>query len=149
MSATAGFITFLVTTVLLLGAVLWTGFRAQRKQHIPLVVLTLVSLGTAIYFAEQLGREYDLESAGVIKPVHLALAKIATASYLLPLVTGIRTIFVPKTRRVHRNVAFLVLALTVAALVTGTMMVMAATPLDAAALEGAGDATPGLPHSGQ
>jgi hypothetical protein len=131
-TATAGFLTFLLVTVALLVLVLLTGFRARRRQHIPLVVLTVASLGVTIYFAEQLGREYDLDTAGAIKPIHLTLAKIATVSYLLPVATGIRTIFVPKTRRLHRNVAFLVLALTVAALVTGSLMIFMATPLEVA-----------------
>lgn len=148
MTATAGFLTFLVVTVALLCLVLWTGFRAKRRLHIPLVVATVVALGVTIYYAEMLGREYDLDSAGVLKPIHLTLAKIATLSYVFPVATGIRTIFVPKTRALHRQIAFVVLALTVAALVTGTMMVLMAEPLESASVtvpaEGASTSADGL-----
>jgi hypothetical protein len=142
-SATVGFSAFLVLTVLLLAGVVATGLKARRRLHIPLVALTLVSLVLTIVFAERLGREYDLASAGVIKPIHLTLAKVTTLAYLLPLATGVRTIFRPTARAWHRRFAFLVLGMTVLTLVTGALMITLAEPLPARALEtGALDARP-------
>lgn len=132
MTSTVGFLTFLGLTVVLLLGVLWTGYRARRRQHLPLVALTVGSLLATIYYAKQLGLEYDLESAGAITPVHLFLAKVATGAYVLPLGTGLVTLKNPRVRKAHGRVAFVVLGLTVAALVTGAWMLLAATPLPAA-----------------
>lgn len=129
MSATVGFSTFLVLTVLLLAGVVATGLKARRRLHVPLVALTVASLGITIFFAEQLGREYDLDSAGAIKPIHLTLAKITTLAYVLPLATGLRTIFRPTARAWHRRFAFLVLGMTVLTLITGALMIALAEPL--------------------
>ena len=41
-----------------------------------------VSLAITIYWAEQLGEEYDLETAGVITPIHLWMAKFTVAAWL-------------------------------------------------------------------
>ena len=129
MSPALGFPTFLALTLLLLAGVVVTGKRSQRKRHLPLVLLTVGSLGATIYWAERLGELYDLESAGWIYPLHLLLAKIATVSYLLPVITGLRTIKHPAARTLHGRVAFLVLGLTVLTAVTGSWMVLAADPL--------------------
>jgi hypothetical protein len=126
MSATAGFLFFLVATLALLVLVVLTGLGAKRRLHIPLVVLSVASLATTIHYALQLGRLYDIHAAGWITPVHLAIARVATACYLLPIATGIRTIFVPATRRLHRRLAFLVLALTLLTAITGTAMILLA-----------------------
>lgn len=129
MSATAGFLGSLALTLVALGVVFWSGLRARLRVHFPAVASAVVLLGVTIWFAEQLGREYDLEAAGTIKPVHLALAKLATAAYLMPLVTGVMTLRDRRHRRLHLAAALLTLALTVAAAVTGTWMVLAAEPL--------------------
>ena len=131
MTITNGFILFLGLTVVLLVAVILTGLRARRRLHLPLVAATVVSLGVAIWYAEQLGTLYDLESAGRIYPIHIWIAKLATASYLLPIGTGIATLKTPKLRRWHRRFAFLVVALTLTAAGTGTAMVSLATRLPA------------------
>ena len=81
-------------------------------------------LGASIYAALQLGRVYDIHAAGAITPIHLTLARITTGCYLLPIATGLRTIFVPKTRPLHRKVAFLVLSMTVLTAITGTIMLL-------------------------
>ena len=127
-----GFITFLVVTLALLGGVVWTGYREGRKLHIALVVCAVASLGVTIYYAEKLGELYDLESAGWIYPFHLAVAKICTVAYLLPVITGILTIRKASNLRVHRIAAFLVLGFTVLTAVTGTWMVLASERLDGA-----------------
>lgn len=129
MSVGAWFTASLLLTVLLLGGTLITGLEALRKRHLTLVALTVLSLALTIYWAEQLGRLYDLDAAGRIKPVHLALAKIATLSYLLPIGTGLATLKRPATRRLHRKAAFLAVGLTLAAFATGTWMMLAAEPL--------------------
>jgi hypothetical protein len=82
-----------------------------------------------IWYAEQLGELYDLESAGAIMPVHLALAKITVFAYLLPIVTGVLTLRDRKHKRAHFTCAMVALVLTVLATVTGTWMVLAAERL--------------------
>ena len=130
MAASTGFLASFALTLLAAGGVVYTGFKARRRQHLPLVALTLVLLAATIYFAEQLGHELDVQSAGVITPIHLTLAKLATLSFLLPLITGLRTLRHPSTRPVHRIAAFTALTLTVAAATTGTAMWLMAPPRD-------------------
>lgn len=129
MTPLVGFLVFLAVTLALLGGVVATGLRAQRRKHIPLVVLTVAALLTTIYYAEQLGKTLDLEAAGWIYPVHLKLAVTATVAYLLPVVTGVMTIRNAKHRKLHGRVAFAVITLTVLTAITGTWMVIAAPPL--------------------
>jgi uncharacterized membrane protein (DUF2068 family) len=128
-STTSGFLGSLALTLCGLGVVFWSGVRARMRVHLPAVACTVALLGLTIWFAERLGREYDLETAGAIKPVHLALAKLATAAYLLPLTTGVLTWRNRRWRTLHLVAACTTLLLTVAAAVTGTWMVFAAEPL--------------------
>jgi uncharacterized membrane protein (DUF2068 family) len=132
MTAERGFVLFLVLTLVLLAAVVWTGFREQRKLHLACVATTLAVLGITIYFAEQMGAHYDLAGAGLITPVHLWLAKGTTLAYLAPLATGVLTIRDSRWRTRHRVCAFVVLGLTVATALTGTWMLLAAERLPAA-----------------
>ncbi|MFN0006690.1 MAG: hypothetical protein ACKVXR_02190 [Planctomycetota bacterium] len=129
MSSTVGFLVFLALTLAGLGCTVATGLRARRRWHITFVAASLACLATTIYFAKELGNQFDLESAGVITPIHLTMAKVTTALYLLPIATGITTIFRPAVRRWHRRVAFLVLAMTVLTAITGTTMILMATPI--------------------
>lgn len=129
LNALTGFLVFLALTLALLGVVVVTGLKARRRVHLPAVALAVASLGVTIYYAERLGDGYDLEAAGWIYPVHLTIAKITTAAYLLPVITGIGTLRRPTRRPLHRKVAFLVLGLTVLTAVTGTAMVYLAEPL--------------------
>ncbi len=129
MSPDLAFFSCLGTTLLVLGLVVVTGLRAKRGVHLVLVATAVVLLVATIYFAEQLGDDYDLESAGWITPFHLTLAKITTACYLLPVVTGIRTLRDPGRRRAHRWAAFTVLALSVATFATGLWMLLASERL--------------------
>jgi len=126
MTPTTGFFVFLAATIAFLILTVITGLRSMRKLHLSCVACSLLSLATAVWYAYDLGEVYDLEAAGWITPFHLGLAKVATVMYLLPLVTGIRTIFVPTTRRLHRNMAFLVLFMTALAAITGAWMLIAA-----------------------
>jgi hypothetical protein len=134
MDASAGFIAFFALTLAGLAATVVTGFKARVRVHIPCVIATVVLLGITIFFAEQLGERYDLESAGAITPVHLALAKIATASYLLPIASGVATLRNRRWRRVHLTLAVITLTLTVGAAGTGTAMLLLSDPLPGAAL---------------
>ena len=129
MTAATGFGLFLVVTLILLGAVVVTGKRSLRRRHLTLVVLAFVGLGLAIYYAEKLGEEYDLKSAGRIFPVHLAFAQITVFAYLLPVITGVMTIKAKCKRTTHGRVAVAVILLTVVTAVTGLWLVLAATPL--------------------
>ncbi len=128
MSPAAGFLVFLVVTLVLLASAVWTGFAHRRRAHLTLVVSAVAALGVTIYYAERLGQLYDLESAGAITPIHLFLAKLTTLAYLLPIASGIRLWFRPGGRALHRVLAFLVLGLTVVTAATGTAMVLLAEP---------------------
>jgi hypothetical protein len=119
----------LLVTVALLGAAFVTGLRGRLAPHLVLVALTLASLGTTIYFAERLGELYDLDAAGAIKPLHLAIAKLATLAYLGPIVTGFMNLRDRRWQRLHFRVALAVAALTLLAAVTGTWMLLASPRL--------------------
>jgi len=131
MDATTGFLAFLALTLVALGMTVASGLKARVRVHMGCVAAAVVSLGITIYFAEKLGAEYDLETAGWITPVHLALAKLATLSYLLPLASGWATLRDRRRRRLHLVLALLTLLLTVAAAGTGTAMILVADPLPA------------------
>jgi hypothetical protein len=118
-----GFPLSLSVTLILLALVVTTGVRGLVALHIPLVALAVSSLGITIYFAERLGQHYDLASAGMITPIHLSLAKVATVAYLLPLSTGIATLRNRRWRPVHFWCAMVVLVLTVITAVTGSIMI--------------------------
>ncbi|MCK6445528.1 MAG: hypothetical protein L6Q99_03980 [Planctomycetes bacterium] len=128
MTPLVGFVVFLLATVVLLLGVVVTGLRAKLAVHLSLVGLTLVSLAVTIVYAKALGLEYDLASAGRITPVHLTLAKIATAAYLAPALTGVLTMRDRKHKRLHFKAAMFALVLTVASTVTGLWMLLAASP---------------------
>ena len=123
------FCTAVGLTVVFLVAVVVTGLRGRITIHIPCVLATLISLTVAIAYALKLGTIYDLKSAGAIFPIHMWVAKIAASSYVLPLITGIRTLRSSVHRRAHFWAAMLVLALTAAASITGTWMLLAADKL--------------------
>lgn len=147
MSTAASFVLWLLVTLALLGAAVWTGFAARRRAHLALVVGAVAALGVTIYFAERLGRLYDLASAGAITPIHLFIAKVTTVAYLLPIASGIRLWFRPGARGAHRILAFTVLGLTLVTAFTGTLMILLAEPLAspeaflAPALEPGGEAS--------
>ena len=129
MSPDYGFPLFLVLTVLLLGGVVATGLRGVLPLHLALVALALVSLGVTIFFAKRLGELYDLESAGWITPVHLTVAKLTTAAYLLPITTGVLTLRNRRHRCVHFRCAMAVLAMTLVTTGLGVWMILAAERL--------------------
>lgn len=128
MSVLGAFTLCFVLTLAALASAVVAGFRARRAWHVTSVVCVLLALGVTIYFALQLGKIYDLASAGVITPIHLTLAKVTTAAYLLPIAAGLRTIYKPSSRALHRRLAYLALTLTVITAITGTIMILLAEP---------------------
>lgn len=141
MNPQVGFPLFLLSTLVLLGCAIWSGFAHRRRLHLTLVVAAVAGLGVTIFYAERLGRLYDLEAAGAITPVHLFIAKLTTLAYLLPIASGIRLWFRPGGRALHRSLAFLVLGLTALTAVTGTAMILMAERRDSG-VEGS-DSQPG------
>ena len=129
MSPEASFVSLLLLTLALLGGVVRTGLAARRRTHLTLVACAILSLAATVVCAERLGRFYDLQAAGWITPFHLALAKLTAAAYVLPIATGILTLRRPARRRLHRRMAWIVLSLTAAAAVTGTIMLLRAERL--------------------
>lgn len=129
MTPEAGFLTSLLVTVGLLVGAAVTGRKRIIRHHVKFVAGAVLSLGVAIYFALKVGERYDLEAAGWITPFHKALAKITTAMYLWPLITGPMVLSGKVGPRVHRIGAWLTLGLTVASTITGIIMLMRATPL--------------------
>jgi hypothetical protein len=130
LSPDVGFPLCLALTVVLLGGVVASGRRARLRLHLTLVVLALTALGVTIWFAERLGEHYDLESAGWITDVHLAVAKLSTAAYLLPLATGVMTLRDRRHKRLHLRCAIAVLALTLLTTGLGLSMILAAERID-------------------
>jgi hypothetical protein len=124
LSTPLAFVLFLVLTLALLGAVVWSGFAGRRRTHLALVIGAVASLGVTIFFAEKLGESYDLATAGRITPIHLFIAKVTTLAYLLPIASGVRLWFRPGGRALHRVLAFTVLAMTLVTALTGTAMVL-------------------------
>lgn len=122
MTPTIGFIGSLVLTLVCLGFAVVTGYKAKRKMHLSAVGGAVLMLVATIYFAIELGKLYDLHYDSMITRVHLNVARINTAAYLLPVVTGLRTLKNPAGRKLHGRVAWSVLLLTVFTAVTGCMM---------------------------
>jgi hypothetical protein len=116
-------------TVALLVIACWTGHKAKRKPHLLFVVATLAGLVVTILQAEHVGTLYDLEVAGRLTPIHLSIAYVATASFLLPIATGVMTWRNAARKKAHRACVLIAVVFTVAAAVTGTMMLMAAERL--------------------
>ena len=106
------------------------GRSGRRRRHVVLVGCTLVALGVTIVYALELGKIYDLSTAGIITPIHLTLAKITTAAYVLPIVAGLFTWRRPSMRPLHKKLAWLVIVMTVVTAVTGSIMLLRAEPFE-------------------
>ncbi|QDV05692.1 hypothetical protein Poly30_11920 [Planctomycetes bacterium Poly30] len=129
MSPVYGFLGALLVTVgMLVGAAI-TGRKRKIPMHIAFVTAAVSGLGVAIYFALKVGELYDLEKAGMITPIHLTLARVTTAAYLWPLVTGPLAMRGKIRPRIHHFGAYVALVLTLAATVTGVMMLYGAERL--------------------
>jgi len=119
----------LAVTVGLLLTACWTGHKAKRKPHLVFVLLTVVALTLTVLQAEYVGTLYDLEAAGIITPIHLNIAYVATGSFLLPIITGIMTWRNPAKKKLHRGCVLIAVTLTVASAITGALMLTSAEPL--------------------
>lgn len=128
MSPLLGFGLSFGLTLVLLGAVAWTGKRRRVRVHVTCVALTLASLAWTIHEAYGVGAVYDLSTSGAVGRIHLLLAKVTTAAFLAPLATGILSLRRARLRSVHRKVAWSVLLLTVVSAATGVWMMALATP---------------------
>lgn len=124
-----GFLASLATTVAFLVGAAVTGRRRMIRHHVAFVACAVLFLGAAIFFALRVGELYDLEAAGRITPIHLGLARFTTFVYLWPLTTGPLAYAGKVPRGIHRAGAWFALVLTVAATVTGVMMLLGAERL--------------------
>ncbi len=128
MTPTIAFALAFLVTLVLLAVVAWSGTRAKRRVHIPAVIAAYASLAVTIYYAYALGDTLDLASAGIITPIHLLLARAATVALLVASASGLRTIFRPKARRLHKRLAWFALSIVVLSAITGVAMVALASP---------------------
>lgn len=129
MTPTLAFTAAFCVTLALLGVVAWSGIRAKRRVHVPAVGLTGISLGVTIWFAYRLGHTLDLASAGIITPIHLTLARIATLAILAAIVMGLVALRSPNRIRLHKRVAWIALSLVVLSAITGVAMVSMASTI--------------------
>lgn len=128
-ASTITFISCLVLTLVCLGAAVITGKKSKRRKHLTAVSGAVVMLVATIWAALELGVYYDLDSAGWITPVHMGMARVNTAAYLLPVITGLRTIKNPAGRGLHGKVAWCILLLTVGTAATGVLMLLWSEPI--------------------
>lgn len=133
MSPLAQFLAWFFATVLLLCVAAWLGRTAarhpgRRAKHVAFVLLTAASLAWTIKVAYELGEHYDLQSAGWITPVHLAIAKVATGFLVFPIVAGVLAWKDGRKRRAHAFLAWCAMTLIVLAAATGTVMILMAEP---------------------
>lgn len=120
MSTYGQFLIVFLGTVALLGADYATGSRGARKVHLGLVALTVVGLVVSVVLAIRVGREWDFTPW--VQRIH----RTFSTSVLLVLVpvaaSGIGILLGKRTRPFHRRAATLLLAVAVAATVTGFWM---------------------------
>ena len=126
MSPEYGFLGALLTTVALLLGAVFTGRARRIRAHVGFVSAAVMCLAIAIFFALKVGELYDLEKAGRITPIHLTLARITTVSFLWPLLTGPLAARGKINPTLHKTGAYLALVLTLAATITGVMMLAGA-----------------------
>ncbi len=128
MSPTHGFLACFVSTLLFLALAVFAARSHRRKPHVTFVGCAVVSLGITIVYALQMGKVYDLRTAGLITPIHLTLAKVTTFAYLVPIVLGWRAWKNGAMLPLHKKLAYVVLALTVLCAITGTIMILRSQP---------------------
>ncbi len=109
-----------VSTVLLLLASLFTGWRRIRKVHLVLGPATVVSLAVAIVLTEQLMRNYTFPPDELA--FHLIFAKAGGLLVLPVVVTGIWLARSERARTFHRAAVVLWLVSVLAATGTGLWM---------------------------
>ena len=115
-----------VATVLLLVLSLVTGFGRRRRAHLCIGPLTMVSLGVAIYFTEQLMRQYDFPDGEL--QFHLFFAKAGGLLALPVIVTGLWLWRSEAARLWHRGAVIVWLIAVLTATATGLWLFGLGTP---------------------
>jgi hypothetical protein len=128
LSPTQGFVAFFLSTLVSLALAVAAARAHKRRVHVAFVGCALAALGLTIVYALEMGKVYDLSTAGIITPIHLTLAKITAGAYLLPIVYGWRTWRNAAMRPLHKKLAYVVLAMTVLCAITGTIMILRSQP---------------------
>jgi hypothetical protein len=124
LSPTHGFVVCFALTLVSLGLAVWAAHGHRRRTHVMFVGCAVAMLGVTIVYALQMGKVYDLRTAGIITPIHLTLAKITTAAFLVPIVLGWRAWKNGGMLPLHKKLAWIVLAMTVLCAITGTIMIL-------------------------
>ena len=122
------FFTCLGLTVVFLLSAAWTGHHHKLRAHIASVLLAVVGLGLAIYYALELGKIVDLDAAGWITPVHLGLARVTTLFFVVPIVLGLLTLRRMTWRKLHGRMGLIAIAATVLTTITGAVMLYLSDP---------------------
>lgn len=121
-----GFAIALALTVLLLVGTLVTGFRGQRRAHVPFAILTILALLAAIWFAETIGRYWVFPATAL--RIHLSFAWAGTILILPVLVSGVLALRRPGPARWHRRLVFAFLGIVLCAIGTGIWIFATGTP---------------------
>jgi len=120
MPSTVPFWIAFVVTVVLLVVALFTGFTRKRKAHLWLGPLTIVSLGVAIWFTEQLMSHYTFPEYEL--GIHLVFAKAGGLLAIPVAISGIWLWRTERARKWHRILVFVWLASVLLATGTGLWM---------------------------
>ena len=111
---------FLCLTVVLIVADLWTGFRGNRRAHVPCALITVVCFALAIFNAEKVGGYWRFEA--LYLKIHLAAAYAGTALALLTVVTGVLHFFNKMGRVWHKRIALLFVVFVFLSTATALLM---------------------------
>lgn len=106
--------------MLLLVASLVTGWTRRRRLHLWLGPLTMVALGFAVVFTEELVRRYEFPPD--VLRTHLWFAKAGGVLALPVVVTGIWLWRQPRARRWHKLAVYVWLLAVLTATGTGLWM---------------------------
>ena len=111
---------FLGLTVVLILVDLWTGFRGNRRAHVPSAMATVASFLAAIYFAETVGGYWRFDPTYL--RIHLVAAWSGTGLALLTVGTGVLHLKNRIGRLWHKRFALLFVLFVL--LATGTAFLM-------------------------
>lgn len=125
MSTTPFWISFVVTVVLMVAALL-TGFLRRRRAHLWLGPLVMVALGVTIKLTEELVARYDFPED--VKRTHLWFAKTGGMLALPVIVTGLWLWRTEKARLWHKVAVYVWLLAVLTATGTGLWMFSHGTP---------------------
>lgn len=128
MTASTAFWIVFPGTVALLGVDLFTGLTGRRGMHLTSVALTVAGLVASIVLALRMGSGSAFDPG--IQLVHRALARSVVVLLVPMAVSGAMILRSGRAgaRRVHRRVAFVLVAVALAATATGVLMKRTARP---------------------